>query len=1003
MTPARSVGQRLFDLGAMAALYAVLVWAPVAGGAHQGWPLAVTQLLVLSGLMLWVSRMAWLRRLEWRRTALDLPLALLVATVLAQLVLGNGPLVRWSLAPGAFDPLMPPALPTMLVLGTVSPAQTARSLRLFLTYAATFALVVNVIRTRRDLDRLVRTLLTLGAVLSFLGLLDYLVGEAWLLGAGAAAERHRLSATFVNPDHFAAWLEMLICLGIGYMLARSRASEDDAVPGAARRSHETLERLARRYLPMIGIGVMALALIFTLSRGGLVSLALALMALLALQGLRGRARPSLVLVGSVLAVTVGFSAWIGLGPLLARLASDQRGSRLTQLFSTLEMIRTFPVFGVGLGAYRDIFFRYQPAALQPGTLYFPYAHNDLLQLAAETGLIGTAISLWAGWRAGRDLLGAHVLGRGRCPVGGGEDEGARRSDGWSVGLGLGAIAGVLALLAHSAFDFGARIPANGLLAAACLGVATVALHTRFTGATERWLGATCALRLGGSALVPVLTGLAAVVAALLCVPSIVRAPLVEARLEGSGPAASRVEAALALAPRDPEARWARARLRLALARQIWDSGQTSDGRLLTSWGDRRREALAVLPGAVGDLETAIAMRPSDPFLHEALAWAHGHAAAIDRADPRAHEAAALTALGRAIALQPENPYLYRSLAALSLSQREPRVPLALAAARRAIEREPSLLPGIAEWFLPLRLTDGQWAEMVPDRVADRLELGALLERVGLASAAEAEYRPAAVRTSPGTAAFARWALARSLLRRGNSAAALRELDDALAIEPDNPELHLLRARALAPSHDVRALDAYRAALASAQARAARGGTSARPFLVDDARVEAVVGAALGPGDPGVPRYRRALAEFLGERALWDQAAREWERVIADAPRDAGAHHGRATALGMIGQRAEALEEHRRAVELDSRSVPFRMDLARGLWESDQFYQAMNEWRAVLGQEPGNVDARMALATGLLKTGDRSAALRELERVLLLAPGSQEARRELAKIGRGRGD
>ena len=143
------------------------------------------------------------RRLEWRSTALDLPLALLIVLVLGQLALGNRPLVRWALAPAG----APDSLPSLfLALGTVAPAHTARSLLLLLTYAGTYLLVVNLVRTRAQLDRLVGTLLAFGGLLAFLGLLDYLGREAWLLRWRGPATG-RLSGTFVNPDHFAAWLD----------------------------------------------------------------------------------------------------------------------------------------------------------------------------------------------------------------------------------------------------------------------------------------------------------------------------------------------------------------------------------------------------------------------------------------------------------------------------------------------------------------------------------------------------------------------------------------------------------------------------------------------------------------------------------------------------------------------------------------------------------------------------------------------------------------------------
>src|SRR5262249_57905383 len=84
-----------------------------------------------------------------------------------------------------------------------------------------------------------------------------------------------------------------------------------------------------------------------------------------------------------------------------------------------------------------------------------------------------------------DLVGAHLLGRADCPVGGGERDGAVRHDPFSVGLAIGGIGALIALLLHSAYDFPGHIPANGVLGAACLGIATLALHTRFTVASAR--------------------------------------------------------------------------------------------------------------------------------------------------------------------------------------------------------------------------------------------------------------------------------------------------------------------------------------------------------------------------------------------------------------------------------------------------------------------------------------------------------------------------------------
>src|SRR5712692_5778928 len=97
----RPLKERVLESASLAALYAVLFWAPIASGAYRGWPLAITQLLTLGGLLLWMLGMTARGRIEWRRTALDLPLGLFIVLILVQLALGNGPLARWALAPAA--------------------------------------------------------------------------------------------------------------------------------------------------------------------------------------------------------------------------------------------------------------------------------------------------------------------------------------------------------------------------------------------------------------------------------------------------------------------------------------------------------------------------------------------------------------------------------------------------------------------------------------------------------------------------------------------------------------------------------------------------------------------------------------------------------------------------------------------------------------------------------------------------------------------------------------
>lgn len=976
-------------------LYAVLVWAPVAAGGYWPWPVAIAELLTLLGLVLWVVGMAGRGRLEWRRTALDLPLGLLVLLVLVQLALGNRPVAGWALAPSSDRSDLPTPF---FSLGTVSPERTLAGLLTLLTCAGVFLLVVNLIRRRRQLDRLVQTLLLIGGVLAFLGMLDYFAGTGWLAPWREAPPPKRLSGTFANPDHFAPWLGMLVCLGLGYLGARAEASDPTSGSLSLLRSPQRREEAIRRYFPALAIIVMALTLILTLSRGGVVSLLGGLAVFLALLGALGRTRRSFVIVGLILAATLAYAAWIGLGPLLHRVWHGEYTSRWLVFLTSLPMLTAAPLIGLGLGAYRDFYPRYQSAAIDPATIFVNEAHNDLLQLAIELGLVGSALSLWAGWRVGRDLLGAHLFGWSACPVDRKPDGQERRSERFSVGIAIGAISAVCLLLVHSAFDFPARIPANGILAATCLGIAVVALHTRFGTADRRELAEMRRLDLGAGRWSGVGAGAVAVVAFILLGFLILRDPVVltMVRVVERGGVPHWLETALRVDPGNRHALETRGRLRLEAAQRAWHSGLTGSGLTgggppLVSWEERRGVALPLATGAIGDLRQALDRAPTSAALHERLAHAYGVAAVVEPRQRSEHLASAVTHLERAVMLVPADVRRHQALALFAVPLGEPFTERGLQAARDTIQRDPKLLADLVDQLLPAGLSEDQWLALVPATTVDRLQLGLQLETLGLLDLATPIYRRTVQAASGADAALARWMLAEALTRRGNPKGALAELEAALRDEPNNPELHLARGRALARLGDAGALNVFTTALQNATS------SSGSSFAVTDPRARPLVAERMG-SPQGTVRYRRALAQHLTDRGLWAQAREQWEIVLRELPDDPGAHFSRGVTLDGLGDRDQALAAYRRAVSLDGRSVAFRLRLAERLWEAEQFVQAMNEWRGVIAQQPGHLEARLALAAAYARAGERPRAIDEYRQVLRIAPGHDEARRGLARLG-----
>ena len=112
--------------------------------------------------------------------------------------------------------------------------------------------------------------------------------------------------------------------------------------------------------------------------------------------------------------------------------------------NSLDMVLDFPLFGVGLGGWPEIFPRYQTGPWNE--YYFREAHNDYLQYFAETGLVGWLALVWFfGLAVRRAVTARRRLSSGTRPL-------------------FAALAVAVAAMAlHESVDFCLHIPANALL------------------------------------------------------------------------------------------------------------------------------------------------------------------------------------------------------------------------------------------------------------------------------------------------------------------------------------------------------------------------------------------------------------------------------------------------------------------------------------------------------------------------------------------------------------
>lgn len=262
----------------------------------------------------------------------------------------------------------------------------------FLITVATFVLAVLIalidpVKTHAFIGGLV--LLSVGEALAALG--QYASGAPtpayWLSQAFAGVIRTRVYGTLGSPNVLAGFL----LLGIA-----GAAILTMSLP------------LIWRVLPAAALVVQVAALVLTYSRGGYAGLvAFELAGAVLLWPVRRRAWPVLLLIVLVAGAAALRLPAVGLrAQSIAPAQEDTATSRLFIWKTGLAMWHAHPTWGTGFGTFNAAYspYRRQGVLATYAMLGIPgSAHDDYLQILAETGLVGAALlglaGIWSVWRA----------------------------------------------------------------------------------------------------------------------------------------------------------------------------------------------------------------------------------------------------------------------------------------------------------------------------------------------------------------------------------------------------------------------------------------------------------------------------------------------------------------------------------------------------------------------------------------------------------------------------
>ncbi|MBS1209293.1 MAG: O-antigen ligase protein [Proteobacteria bacterium] len=457
----------------------LLVWAPLPLASNRSWALG----LLASGL--WLLLGVTILCLIWRGESVLARLApgrwpLLLLSLFAVLVFGQSlvlPLgVRALFVPGADTP------------GPVSvdAFNTQQYLLATLVHLAGFALTLLLARGERGVQVLAGVFVASGVLQALIAILLYASQAEYTFLFMHFEQGARASGTFANWDHLAGYMEMCLSIGIGLMLARMSSGSEREVTRRQKLVALLHFMMSRKMLLRLMLVIMVIALVLTHSRMGNAAFFISLLLVSCIGMARNKRlrKSAFWLVLSLVVVdVVVVGQWIGLDRVMQRLqGTELTQTQVVQLVpgapreetleerirparQSLAMVAERPWLGFGGASFYTAFPRFKSLELP---WYYDHTHNDYVELAADTGLLGLGL-----------LAGVVLLTIRRVVRLWGEQQSRVNR-----GIAFGGAMAICCLLLHSAVDFNLQMPANGLTFVVMLGLIWV-LVPRSTAKNRR--------------------------------------------------------------------------------------------------------------------------------------------------------------------------------------------------------------------------------------------------------------------------------------------------------------------------------------------------------------------------------------------------------------------------------------------------------------------------------------------------------------------------------------
>lgn len=416
------------------------VFAPVAFSAVDLWAITIMELVIFSAAFLWLSKSIVEGRLVFVKTDLNMP-------ILAFMILGISQFLVGTI--------------TSSRLGTIYPYATRRYLFEALAYIFAFLVIINNIRSRRQINRILFSIISVGAALAVYGIIQKLARAPEIFWFRKAPETLLFYSSYFNCNYFAGYMDMMIFLSLGVFFAYL--------------AHLDKKRQFYKFdifegwnsLFIFSITMMVISLFYTFSQGGIVVFLMTITLFYYIFSKKGLTKKItlVVILVSTMALAALALIWIRKESVqdyfyeILRIVKDinRYGERLPIWTRASKLITINPLSGIGLGAFQYIF----PKVRSKAPVYFlRHCHNDYLELLIETGAIGFIIFLF-----GMGLFLKRYITLLRT-----------RHDSYAKLVGYGCLLSAFSVFLYSFIDSNMHIGANALVFSYILGLGSVVIH-----------------------------------------------------------------------------------------------------------------------------------------------------------------------------------------------------------------------------------------------------------------------------------------------------------------------------------------------------------------------------------------------------------------------------------------------------------------------------------------------------------------------------------------------